>query len=41
VNIAQLPLEVGGVRQEGSRIETVPVPIKGLDGSRIGPQPDD
>jgi L-asparaginase len=35
VNIAQLPLEVGGVRQEGSRIETVPVPIKGLDGKLL------
>ncbi|HKF49140.1 MAG TPA: asparaginase domain-containing protein [Terracidiphilus sp.] len=32
VNITQLPAEVRGVRQEGSRIETVPVAIKGPDG---------
>jgi len=32
VNITQLPAEVRGVRQEVSRIETVPVAIKGPDG---------
>ena len=32
MNITQLPAEVRGVRQEGSRIETVPVAIKGPDG---------
>jgi hypothetical protein len=32
VNISQLPSEVRGVRQEGMRIEIVPVAIKGSDG---------
>ena len=35
VNITALPFEVGGVRQEGSRIETVPVAIKGPDGKLV------
>jgi len=36
VNITALPFEVGGVRQEGSRIETVPVAIRGPDGKLLG-----
>jgi len=32
MNIISLPSEMGGVRQEGSRIETVPMVIKGQDG---------
>ena len=32
VNLTRLPSEVSGVRQEGSRIEAVPVAIKGPDG---------
>jgi L-asparaginase len=32
VNITRLPFEVSGVRREGSRIDTVPVAIKGSDG---------
>jgi L-asparaginase len=36
VNVTALPFEVGGVRQEGSRIETVPVAIKGPDGKLLG-----
>jgi L-asparaginase len=36
VNLTSLPSEVGGVRQEGSRIETVPVAIKGPDGGLLG-----
>jgi hypothetical protein len=36
VNLTSLPSEVGGVRQEGSRIETVPVEIKGPDGKLLG-----
>src|SRR6266853_1824568 len=32
VNLTSLPSEVGGVRQEGSRIETVRVAIKEPDG---------
>jgi L-asparaginase len=35
VNITQLPSEVRGVRWEGSRIETVPVAIKGSDGGLL------
>jgi L-asparaginase len=35
VNITQLPSEVRGVRREGSRIETVPVAIKGPDGGLL------
>ena len=35
VNVTQLPSEVTGVRQEGSRIETVPVAIKGPDGKLL------
>jgi hypothetical protein len=31
LNLTRLPSEVRGVRQEGSRIETVPVTIKGPD----------
>ncbi|HEY1432119.1 MAG TPA: hypothetical protein VGF39_10915, partial [Stellaceae bacterium] len=33
VNLTSLPSQVTGVRREGSRIETVPVSIKGTDGS--------
>ena len=32
VNLTRLPSEVTGVHQEGARIETVPVAIKGPDG---------
>jgi L-asparaginase len=32
VNLTRLPREVTGVRREGSRIETIPVVIKGPDG---------
>jgi L-asparaginase len=32
VNIARLPEKTVGVRKEGARIETVPVPVKGADG---------
>jgi L-asparaginase len=35
VNFTHLPSEVKGVRQEGSRIETVPVDIKGPDGALL------
>jgi hypothetical protein len=35
VNVNQLPSEVKGVRLEGSRIETVPVAIKGPDGTLL------
>ena len=35
VNVTRLPSEVTGVRQEGSRIETVPVAIKGPDGKLL------
>jgi L-asparaginase len=35
VNVTRLPSEVKGVRQEGSRIETVPVDIKGPDGALL------
>jgi L-asparaginase len=35
VNITQLPPEVRGVRQVGSRIDTVPVAIKGPDGGLL------
>src|SRR5712691_6896808 len=35
VNVTQLPSEVKGVRQEGSRIEIVPVAIKGPDGALL------
>jgi L-asparaginase len=35
VNVTALPFEVGGVRQEGSRIEAVPVAIKGPDGKLL------
>jgi hypothetical protein len=35
VNLTRLLLEVDGVRQEGSRIETVPVAIKGSDGGLL------
>ena len=35
MNLTRLPLEVEGVRQEGSRIETVPVAIKGSDGGLL------
>jgi hypothetical protein len=36
VNVTRLPSEVSGVRQEGSRIETVPVAIiKGPDGALL------
>jgi hypothetical protein len=35
VNLTQLPSEVRGVRQEGSRIETVSVAIKGPDGGLL------
>jgi hypothetical protein len=35
VNIARLPSQVTGVRQEGTRIETVPVAIKGPDGTLL------
>jgi len=35
VNIGSLPLQVTGVRREGSRIETVAVAIKGTDGSLL------
>ena len=36
VNITRLPSEVTGVRQNGSRTETVRVAIKGLDGGLLG-----
>ena len=36
VNLTSLPSEVGGVRQEGSRIETVRVAIKGPEGKLLG-----
>src|SRR5438132_11859624 len=36
VNLTSLPFEVGGVRQEGSRIETVRVAIKGPEGKLLG-----
>jgi hypothetical protein len=35
VNITHLPSEVSGVRREGSRINTVPVAIKGADGGLL------
>jgi hypothetical protein len=35
VNVTNLPFEVSGVRQEGSGIETVPVAIKGPDGTLL------
>jgi L-asparaginase len=35
VNITQLPSEVRGVRQEGARLETIPVAIKGADGGLL------
>jgi hypothetical protein len=35
VNITRLPSEVSGVRQEGEHIETVPVAIKGPDGTLL------
>jgi hypothetical protein len=35
VNITRLPFEVSGVRREGSRIDTVPVAIKGTDGQLL------
>jgi L-asparaginase len=35
VNITRLAAEVGGVRQKGSRIETVPVAINGPDGGLL------
>jgi L-asparaginase len=35
VNITRLPSEVSGVRREGSRIDTVPVAIKGADGGLL------
>jgi hypothetical protein len=35
VNFTRLPSEVIGVRQEGSRIETVPVAIKGANGALL------
>ena len=35
VNLTSLPSQVGGVRREGSRIETVPVAIKGPDGTLL------
>jgi len=35
VNITQLPSEVRGVRQEGARLETIPVAIKGPDGGLL------
>jgi hypothetical protein len=35
VNITKLPFEVSGIRQEGSRIETVPVAIKDPDGKLL------
>jgi L-asparaginase len=35
VNVTRLPSEVTGVRQEGSRIATVPVAIKGPDGKLL------
>jgi hypothetical protein len=36
VNLSRLPSEVGGVRQEASRIVTVPVAVKGPDGELLG-----
>src|SRR6266851_2391307 len=36
VNLTRLPSAVTGVRQKGSRIETVPVAIKGPDGGLLG-----
>jgi L-asparaginase len=36
VNLSRLPPEVGGVHQEGSRIEIVPVAVKGPDGELLG-----
>jgi L-asparaginase len=35
INVTRLPSEVTGVRQEGSRIATVPVAIKGPDGKLL------
>ena len=35
VNLTRLPSQVTGVRREGSRIETVPVAIKGQDGALL------
>jgi hypothetical protein len=35
VNVARLPSEVSGVRREDSRIEAVPVAIKGSDGTLL------
>src|SRR3984893_1801171 len=35
VNLTRLPAEVRGVRQEGSRIEIVPVAVKGPDGKLL------
>ena len=36
VNLTSLPSQVIGVRREGSRIETVPVTVKGPDGTLLG-----
>src|SRR5271166_5904700 len=36
VNLTSLPAQVTGVRREGSRLETVPVAIKGPDGGLLG-----
>jgi L-asparaginase len=36
VNLTSLPAQVTGVRREGSRIETIPVNIKGPDGGLLG-----
>ncbi len=36
VNVTRLPSELSGVRREGSRIEAVPVAIKGSDGTLLG-----
>jgi L-asparaginase len=35
LNVTRLPSEVTGVRQEGSRVATVPVAIKGADGKLL------
>ena len=35
MKVTNLPSEVGGVRQEGLRIETLPVAIKGPDGKLL------
>jgi L-asparaginase len=36
VNLTSLPTQVTGVHREGSRIETIPVAIKGPDGGLLG-----